>query len=62
MEYVKERPIEVRFIEFMPFDQNSWNDKKLLPYFEIRKRIEEKYALTRNNDAKTATSKVWFKA
>lgn len=58
MEFVKERPIEVRFIEFMPFDKNDWNNKKLLPYFEIRKRIEDKYTLIRNDDPKTNTSKV----
>ena len=39
VEYVKERPIEVRFIEFMPFDSNSWNTKKHLPYKELIKMI-----------------------
>ena len=48
VEFVKERAMEVRFIEFMPFDQNDWNNKKLLPYFQIRKLIEDKYKLTRN--------------
>lgn len=42
----------------MPFDQNDWSNKKLLPYFEIRKRIEEKYKLIRNKDPITSTSKV----
>ena len=37
--YVKDRPVEVRFIEFMPFNANDWSNKKLLPYFEIRSRI-----------------------
>ena len=40
VEFVKNRPIEVRFIEFMPFDQNDWSNSKLLPYFEIRQRIQ----------------------
>jgi molybdenum cofactor biosynthesis enzyme MoaA len=58
VEFVKDKPIEVRFIEFMPFDSNDWNNKKLLPYFEIRKRIEDKYKLIRNEDGPNATSKV----
>lgn len=58
VEFVKDRPIEVRFIEFMPFDSNDWSNKKMLPYFEIRKRIQEKYELKRNEDPITATSKV----
>lgn len=39
VEFVKDRSMEVRFIEFMPFDKNDWSNKKLLPYFEIRKII-----------------------
>lgn len=39
VEFVKDKPIEVRFIEFMPFDQNDWSNKKLIPYFEIRNII-----------------------
>lgn len=33
VEFIKERRMEVRFIEFMPFDKNEWNSKKLVPYF-----------------------------
>ncbi|CDW83479.1 molybdenum cofactor biosynthesis protein a [Stylonychia lemnae] len=50
---------QVRFIEFMPFDQNDWSKKKLLPYFEIRKQIENKYNLIRNVDQSTSTSKTF---
>ena len=34
VEFVKNRPIEVRFIEFMPFDKNQWENSKFLPFFE----------------------------
>lgn len=30
-----DKPINVRFIEFMPFDGNVWNVKKLMPYSEM---------------------------
>jgi molybdenum cofactor biosynthesis enzyme MoaA len=33
--------MEVRFIEFMPFNANDWDNKKLMPYSEIRKAITE---------------------
>ena len=33
VELTRHKPIDVRFIEYMPFDDNAWSDKKLLPYF-----------------------------
>lgn len=35
VELTREKPINVRFIEFMPFDGNVWNSKKLVPYSEM---------------------------
>lgn len=35
VELTREKPINVRFIEFMPFDGNVWNSKKLVPYYEM---------------------------
>ncbi|KMZ71380.1 Cyclic pyranopterin monophosphate synthase, mitochondrial [Zostera marina] len=44
VELTKEKPINVRFIEFMPFDGNVWNVKKLVSYAEmfdiVTKRFE----------------------
>ena len=31
----RDKPINIRFIEFMPFDGNVWNFKKLVPYSEM---------------------------
>lgn len=31
----RDRPINVRFIEYMPFDGNVWSDKKMVPYREM---------------------------
>ena len=36
VEMTKEKDINVRFIEFMPFDGNVWNSKKLVPYAEMK--------------------------
>lgn len=30
-ELTRDKPIEVRFIEFMPFDKNDWKTKKFIP-------------------------------
>lgn len=39
VELTRERPINVRFIEFMPFDGNVWNVKKLVPYAEMLDKV-----------------------
>ncbi|PNH00092.1 Molybdopterin biosynthesis protein CNX2, partial [Tetrabaena socialis] len=33
------QPINVRFIEYMPFDGNVWSDSKMVPYRELLDRI-----------------------
>lgn len=37
--------MEVRFIEYMPFDDNGWNDKKLVPYAEMLDRYNVYFRL-----------------
>jgi cyclic pyranopterin phosphate synthase len=39
------RPLQVRFIEFMPFDRNGWSAGGLLPYATMRERIESVFTL-----------------
>ena len=34
VEFMKNRPIEVRFIEFMPFDKNQWKNDKFMSYYD----------------------------
>lgn len=36
----REKPIQVRFIEYMPFDGNRWNDQKFISYKEMIDRIK----------------------
>uniref|UniRef100_A0A1D1ZDM7 Molybdenum cofactor biosynthesis protein 1 n=1 Tax=Anthurium amnicola TaxID=1678845 RepID=A0A1D1ZDM7_9ARAE len=43
VELTREKPINVRFIEFMPFDGNVWNVKKLVPYAEMLDRVVQQY-------------------
>lgn len=35
----RDKPINIRFIEFMPFDGNVWNVKKLVPYSEMMEMV-----------------------
>lgn len=46
VEFVRERPINVRFIEFMPFDGNAWTRGKLLPFATMLSSLRERYVLT----------------
>jgi len=35
------RPIDVRFIEYMPFDSNAWASAKLVPYAELLTELKK---------------------
>ena len=51
--------IDVRFIEYMPFDGNKWNFKRMVPYKEMLDTISAKYpSLHRIADQPHDTSKV----
>jgi len=39
----KDSPINVRFIEYMPFDGNKWSTEKMVSYAEMRSRIEDAF-------------------
>uniref|UniRef100_A0ACD5ZYK7 Uncharacterized protein n=1 Tax=Avena sativa TaxID=4498 RepID=A0ACD5ZYK7_AVESA len=43
VELTRHKPINVRFIEFMPFDGNVWNVKKLVPYAEILDKVRQHF-------------------
>ncbi|KAK4511110.1 uncharacterized protein ATC70_012321 [Mucor velutinosus] len=56
--YTKGNPVNVRFIEYMPFDGNKWNRDKLVPYRELMDRIESMYGiLTKLGDGTNDTTK-----
>ncbi|KAM9956036.1 hypothetical protein ACTFIW_002248 [Dictyostelium discoideum] len=43
IEMTRDKSVEIRFIEYMPFDGNLWSDKKFLSYTDMIKIIHEKY-------------------
>jgi cyclic pyranopterin phosphate synthase len=45
VEYVRNKPVNMRFIEYMPFKGNGWKRGKLVSFAEMRRRILERYDL-----------------
>lgn len=60
IELTKERNIQIRFIEFMPFDGNQWNKEKLVSYAEILEQVNTFYSeqkVERTQDKPNDTAK-----
>src|SRR6187402_630159 len=60
IEMTKDRNIQIRFIEFMPFDGNKWNKEKLVSYAEILSQANVFYSeqkVNRLQDKPNDTSK-----
>lgn len=56
----KNRPVQVRFIEFMPFSGNEWDRSKLVGYAEILEQLQTYYpvaSIVRLTDAPNDTAK-----
>lgn len=60
VEMTREKDIEVRFIEYMPFDGNKWNEGKMFSYAEMLDRIRERFpGLEKVRGHKNDTSKTY---
>ncbi len=58
IEFIKDKPINVRFIEFFSIGNNGWNADKMVSFNDMKKTIEDKYGpLKRINDHFTETAK-----
>ncbi|KAG0945687.1 hypothetical protein G6F57_003887 [Rhizopus arrhizus] len=56
--YTKDHPVNVRFIEYMPFDGNKWKRDTLVPYSELIRNIEAKFGtLEKIKDSVNDTTK-----
>jgi len=58
--WTKDKNVQIRFIEFMPFDGNQWNKEKLVSYKEILNTVENFYTpnqLKREQDKPNDTAK-----
>ncbi|XP_026817662.1 molybdenum cofactor biosynthesis protein 1 isoform X1 [Rhopalosiphum maidis] len=43
VEMTRDRTISYRFIEFMPFSMNDWDEKRMVPYKEAIREIKKSY-------------------
>uniref|UniRef100_A0A672HS17 Molybdenum cofactor biosynthesis protein 1 n=1 Tax=Salarias fasciatus TaxID=181472 RepID=A0A672HS17_SALFA len=57
----EEKPVEVRFIEYMPFDGNKWNFKKMVSYQEMLDRIRQRWPNLETLQAAQADTAKMFK-
>lgn len=57
VEWTKNTPVHIRFIEFMPFAGNRWTSNKVFTLQEILQQIKSKYDMVRLQDEQNATAK-----
>jgi len=58
--FTKEIPVDVRFIEYMPFDGNKWNHNKMISYQVMLEEIRKKFKnVVKLQDDHNDTSKAY---
>src|SRR5690606_4912613 len=57
VEITRKLPLHVRMIEFMPFEGNHWNSKKVVTATQMLKWVEEEYDMVKLKDAPHDTAK-----
>ncbi len=57
VDFVKDKPLNVRFIEYMPFKNNKWAQGRMIPYREIKEQIETHYPLEAIQSEPSAVAK-----
>lgn len=57
IEFVKDRNLNIRFIEYMPFSSNGWSEKVFISYTEIKSIVEKKYSLIEIENCKNNVAK-----
>jgi len=60
VDMTKDKPISVRFIEFMPFTGNNWDKQKMVPSSQLLEQIVARYPdATRAPDELNDTARSW---
>jgi len=58
--FTEDIPVDVRFIEYMPFDGNKWNQNKMISYQTMLKEIRKKFKnVVKLQDDQNDTSKAY---
>ncbi|NXG22340.1 MOCS1 protein, partial [Grallaria varia] len=62
VDFTKDLPLDVRFIEYMPFDGNKWNFRKMVSYKEMLDTIKQRWPELEKLPCETSsTAKVDYK-
>jgi cyclic pyranopterin phosphate synthase len=59
IQWTEKENIHIRFIEFMPFDGNSWDLEELISYKDILEKVKEHYSIEKLNDTSNSTAKAF---
>jgi cyclic pyranopterin phosphate synthase len=59
IQWTEKESIHIRFIEFMPFDGNSWDLEELISYKDILEKVKEHYSIEKLNDTSNSTAKAF---
>ena len=57
IDFTRDNPVDVRFIEFMPFHGNGWRRENVFGYKQIVEIISEKYPIEKIEDKKHSTAR-----
>ncbi len=60
VEWTKDTPVHVRFIEFMPFSGNRWTSNKVFTWQQMLNEIEKKYSFIPLQNDKHDTAKKYI--
>jgi cyclic pyranopterin phosphate synthase len=57
VKWTEKYPLDVRFIEFMPFEKNDWNASKVVGYKTILTELEKQFNIEKIEDEYHSTSR-----
>jgi cyclic pyranopterin phosphate synthase len=57
VKWTEKHSIDVRFIEFMPFEKNEWNKEKVLGYETVLNTLAEQFDILKIEDETNSTSR-----
>jgi cyclic pyranopterin phosphate synthase len=60
IEWTKQNPVHVRFIEFMPFTGNRWSSEKVYTWQELLRLIDTEYSYIKLKDEGNDTAKKYM--
>lgn len=62
VEFVKDKPINVRLIEYMPFKFNQWNQAKFVSFQQMKEAISERFELRplKTQDENSVSKDFWI--